>query len=147
MRARNLPRGELESKFLRRMDEEFSVVSNLLPQVTSICSNHVRASILHLPVNTPDTLHSMQVEEMAFRIGVRSRTVVYHLERLKQWKLVDVKKVQKHGDKSRMSIWGLNLENRDWIIKCYSNITTHFFDDAELDEMTSRNISFRKRRT
>jgi DNA-binding transcriptional ArsR family regulator len=86
----------------------------------------------------------MQVEEMAFKIGVRPRTIIYHLEKLKKWRLVEVKKIQKYGNKIRRNIWGLDLEHKHWVIKCYNNITTHFFDDNELEEMTSKNRTFRK---
>ena len=123
---------------------DFYVTTKFLPEVRTICSNGIRASIMHLLINSPETLHSMQVEELAFKIGVRPRIIIYHLERLKEWGLVEVRKNKKHGNKNRRSIWGIDLKHPSWVMECYNSIITHFFDERKLNEFTRKNKSFRK---
>ena len=123
---------------------DFYITTKFLPELRSICSNRIRASIMHLLIKSADTLHSMQVEELAFKIGVRPRIIIYHLEKLKECKLVDVKKNQKYGNKQRRSVWGLDLNHPNWIAECYSAVNTYFFDEKELKKLTNRNKSFRK---
>lgn len=74
----------------------------------STLSNGTRASILHLLASSPDTLYSMQVQELASILEMSPRMVIYHLEKLKASGLVDVKKARKYGLKERRSIWGLD---------------------------------------
>jgi hypothetical protein len=62
---------------------------------------------------------------------------------LNEWKLVEVKKTSKYGEKNRRSIWGLNLKHPNWILECYKNIRDYFFTEKELEEITSRNKDFR----
>ena len=124
-------------------DADLQVVARFLPEISSICSNKTRAGALHLLANSPETLHSMKVEELAFKLGVRPRILIYHLERLKNWKLIDVKKSHKYGRGEKRSIWGLDLRYPNWILECYRTIRLHFFSERELGEITNRNKSFR----
>jgi DNA-binding transcriptional ArsR family regulator len=78
----------------------------------SVLSNGTRASILQALAGSPDTLCSMQVEELSSRIGTSPRVVIYHLEKLRACGLVEVKKSRKYGRKERRSIWGLDARNR-----------------------------------
>ena len=142
---------ELQLKMLQRSGKfgssklfDFNIETKFLPQIRMICSNKTRASILYLLIKSFDTSHSMQVEELSFRLGVSQRVVIYHLEKLKEWRIVEVKKSQKYGDKSRRSIWGLDLNNTNWVIRCYNNIVKHFFDERELEQLTTKNKSFRE---
>ncbi|MEM2180915.1 MAG: hypothetical protein QXP32_08910, partial [Nitrososphaeria archaeon] len=54
-----------------------------------------------------------------------------------------VRKSQKYGEKSRRSIWGLNLKYPSWILECYRNIRSYFFTENELEEIVSKNKNFR----
>jgi len=138
--------------FLRVMqpvnsDADEQVLIQFLPEISSICSNKIRAGILHLLINSPETMHSTQVEELSFKLGVRQSVCIYHLEKLNEWKLVEVKKNQKYGDKNRRSIWGLDLRYPNWILECYKNIRSFFFTEKELIEITSRNKNLRNSST
>lgn len=124
-------------------DADLQVLTQFLPEVRHICSNKTRAGILHLMINCPESIHSMQVEELSFKIGVRQSVCLHHLEKLNEWKLIEVKKCSRHGSKSRRSIWGLDLRYPSWILECYKNIRSYFFTEQELEEITSKNISFR----
>lgn len=101
------------------------------PGVGSILSNVTRASILHLLSSSPDTLYSMQVEELASAIGTKPRLVIYHLERLKSWGLVEVMKTRKYGNRERRSIWGLNAKNAGWVQEC-CGMLGHFLEEGQL---------------
>ena len=90
-------------------DADSQVLMQFLPEVSSICSNKIRSGILHLLIKSPETLHSMKVERLCYMLGIRQSVCIYHLEKLKEWKIVEVKKNQKYGNKSRRSIWGLDL--------------------------------------
>jgi len=124
-------------------NSELQVMMEFLPQIRVICNNKIRAGILHLLINSPESLHSMQVEELCFRLGIKPSVCIHHLEKLNEWKLVEVKKTSKYGEKNRRSIWGLNLKHPNWILECYKNIRDYFFTEKELEEITSRNKDFR----
>jgi hypothetical protein len=124
-------------------DADLATMNQFLPELSIICNNKTRAGILHLLINSPKTLHSMKVEELAFRLGTRPRVIIFHLERMKNWKLLEVKKNQKYGNKERRSIWGIDLRYPNWILECYKTIRTHFFTEDELNEITNQNKSFR----
>jgi len=125
-------------------NSDLETLTKHLPEIRKICSNKIRAGILHLLVNSPETLHSMQVEQLSFKLGIRPTVCIHHLEKLEKWKLVEVKKRQNYGNKERRTIWGLNLRYPSWVLECYKNIRTFFFSEKELKEITSRNKSFRK---
>lgn len=127
-----------------KREKDFQVMNKFLPEIRIICSNPIRAGILHLLINTSDTLHSMRTEELAVKLGVRPRVLIYHLERLEKWGLVKVKKTQKYGNKERRVIWGLDLNHPNWILECYRHIRAYFFTEKELKELTNKNKSYRK---
>jgi hypothetical protein len=85
----------------------------------------------------------MRVEDLAFKLGIRPRVLIYHLEKMEGWKLLEVKKSQKYGNKERRSIWGLDLRYPNWVLECYKTIRTHFFTEDELNQITNKNKSFR----
>jgi hypothetical protein len=124
-------------------DADLAVMEQFLPEIRIICSNKIRAGILHLLINSPNTLHSMRVEDLAFKLGIRPRVLIYHLEKMEGWKLLEVKKSQKYGNKERRSIWGLDLRYPNWVLECYKTIRTHFFTEDELNQITNKNKSFR----
>ena len=132
-------------RILGQVDKEadFQVMANLLPEISSICSNKYRAAILHLLINAPETMHSKKVEEISFSLGIRPTITIHHLEKLEEWKLVDVKKSQKFGQKERRSIWGLDLRYPNWILECYKTVRTHFFTEKQLNELTQKNRNAR----
>ncbi|MEM5794141.1 MAG: winged helix-turn-helix domain-containing protein [Candidatus Aenigmatarchaeota archaeon] len=122
---------------------EMQVMLEFLPEIRVICNNKIRAGILHLLINSPESLHAMQVEELCFKLGIKPSVCIHHLEKLADWKLVEVRKSRKYGEKSRRSIWGLNLKYPNWILECYKNIRNYFFTEKELEEITSKNKAFR----
>lgn len=124
-------------------ENEQNIMKQFLPEMFKICSNKIRAGILHLLIYSPNTLHSMQVERLALKLGIRPRVLLFHLEKLTDWKLLEVKKNQKYGSKIKRSIWGLNLRHPNWIMECYKTIRSHFFTQEQLSEITNRNVSYR----
>ena len=123
--------------------EDFDIIARFMPEIGSICSNQTRAAIIHMMVKTPETLHSMNVETICYRLGIRQSIAIHHLEKLEEWKLVEVKKNQRYGNKTRRSIWGLNLRYPNWISECYQSVRAHFFSEKELDKITNINKSLR----
>ena len=136
---------KISLKIIKPVDEEANadIISSFMPEIGLICSNQIRAGILHLLVKSPQTMHSRKVEEICFKLGIRPSVCVYHLERLMDCKLVEIKKNQRYGKKTRRSIWGLNLRYPEWILECYKSVKTHFFSEKELDQITNVNKSLR----
>ena len=132
-------------KIIKPVNQEanLDVVSNFMPEIGTICSNQIRAGILHLLVNSPETMHSMKVEDICFKLGIRQSLCIHHLEKLMDCRLVDVKKNQRYGNKTRRSIWGLDLRYPNWILECYKSVRSHFFSEKDLDKITNINKSLR----
>jgi DNA-binding transcriptional ArsR family regulator len=136
---------ELSLRLIKKpVDEETEkkVIENFLPDIIEICSNPVRACIIHLLIKSQSTGHSLKVEDMAFRLGTYHRIVLHHLERLKKWELVEVRRLKSYGKKSKRSVWGLNLRYPNWIFEVYTSIKNGF-TETELKKMCGRNISMR----
>jgi DNA-binding transcriptional ArsR family regulator len=74
-----------------------------------VASNINRVAILHLLRTCPK--REMQAEKLAQMIGVSHRTVLYHLDVLENYELVQVRGFRKKGQKMLRSVWGLNIEN------------------------------------
>ena len=121
---------------------EKTVIENFIPDMIEICSNPIRAGIIHLLVRSPSTGHSLKVEEMAFRLGTYHRIILHHLERLEKWELVRVRRLKNYGEKVKRSIWGLNLKYPNWIFEVYNSIKSGF-TEAELKSMCNRNKNMR----
>jgi DNA-binding transcriptional ArsR family regulator len=124
---------------------EESFINAIRPELNFIASNPVRASILHLLTSAADLNHSMQVEEMAFRIGKRHSVIIYHLEQLANWKIVEVVKSGRYGIKGRRNIWGLNMKFPNLISSVYSRIIKFFYTQNELEKMCNVNTNVRTR--
>ena len=125
-------------------EEEEAIMKKFLPAIYKICSNKIRAGIIHMLFKSAATMHSAGVEQLSFKMGIRPSVCIYHLERLERWKLVEVRKAEKHGTSTRRSIWGLNLKYPNWVLECYKAIRLHFFSEDELNEITNKNKSRRK---
>jgi DNA-binding transcriptional ArsR family regulator len=123
-------------------DSEKTVMENFIPDIIDICSNPVRAGIMHLLVKSSSTGHSMKVEEIAFRLGTYHRIILHHLERLKAWELVEVRRMKKYGKRTKRSVWGLNLKYPNWIFEVYDAIKSGY-RESELRRICSRNNSMR----
>jgi len=132
-------------RIMEPVDKEvdINILARFIPEIGMICSNQTRAGILYLLINSPETLHSMKVEELCFKLGIRQSVCIHHLEKLSEWRLVEVKKNQRYGNRTRRSIWGLDLKYPNWISECYKSIRTHFFSEKELDKITNINKSLR----
>ena len=124
-------------------DADIDIISRFMPEIGTICSNQTRAGILHLLVNSPETMHSMKVEGLCFKLGIRQSVCIHHLEKLNEWRLIDVKKHQRYGNKTRRSIWGLDLRYPNWVLECYKNVRSHFFSEKELNKVTNINKNLR----
>jgi len=74
-----------------------------------VASNINRVAILHILRNC--SKKEMQAEKLAQTIGVSHRTVLYHLDILEDYELVQVRGFRKKGQKLLRSVWGLNIEN------------------------------------
>lgn len=102
-----------------------------------VCSNLNRVCILHLLRNTRK--NEMQAEEMSFRLGLSHRTILYHLDILHDYGLVEVRKFRKKGDKLMRSVWGLK-NGKSHLKNVFSKIGTNF-EIKHLDERIRKNAS------
>lgn len=101
-----------------------------------ICSNINRLCILHLLKKSPR--NEMQAERIAANLGISHRTVLYHLDILEDYDLVEVREFRKKGSKLLRSIWGLSSENSGNLTKIFSRIKSKFNLD-ELDRFMVEN--------
>jgi DNA-binding transcriptional ArsR family regulator len=124
-------------------DNEDSIMFSLKPEFNRICYNPLRASIIHLLVKSKDLNYSLSVEEIAYKLGKRHSIVIHHLESLSKWKIVDVIKTFKHGNKERRSIWGLNLKYPNLVQDVYHHMLKTFYTVNELEKMCSINKNVR----
>jgi hypothetical protein len=124
-------------------DADVDIITRFMPEIGTICSNKIRSGIIHLLINSPRSMHSMKVEGLCFKLGIRQSVCIHHLEKLSEWRLVEVKKYQKYGKKTRRTIWGLNLNYPNWILECYKSIRSHFFSEKQLDKITNIDKSLR----
>jgi DNA-binding transcriptional ArsR family regulator len=124
-------------------ENEDSVLYSVRPEFNRICYNPIRASIIHLLVKSKDLNHALSVEEIANKIGKRHSVVIHHLEKLMEWKVVDVVKSYKYGNRQKRSIWGLNLKYPNLIQSVYSHMIKTFYNVNELDRMCCINKNVR----
>lgn len=99
-----------------------------------VCSNLNRVCILHLLSSSVN--QEMQAERMAYMIGLSHRTVLYHLDILHDYDLVEVRKFRKRGTKLMRSVWGLKSGNGH-LKKVFTRIKKNF-NTKELDLMISK---------
>ena len=125
-----------------KKEVEREVIQTFLPETVEILRNPIRAGIVHLLVNSPNTGHSMKVEQLAYKFGTYHRIIIYHLEKLQNWKLVTVKKSSSYGKKTKRSIWGLDLKYPNWVLEVYSSIQQAFEKD-NIEEIYNKNINIR----
>jgi len=123
--------------------ERDSSLYKIRPELEKICSNQVRACILHLLLKNKERGHCMSVEEIAFKLGKRHSVIIHHLEKLSKWNLVQVVKCEKYGSKQKRSLWGLNLSSPDVVKEVYAYILKYFYNMNELDRMCSMNKNVR----
>jgi DNA-binding transcriptional ArsR family regulator len=124
-------------------DNEESIIYSLRPEFNIISYNSIRASIIHLLVKSKELNHSLSVEEIAYKLGKRHSIVIHHLEKLFKWKVVDVIRSFKYGNKERRSIWGLNMKYPNLVQDIYSHMLKTFYTVNELDRMCSANKNVR----
>jgi DNA-binding transcriptional ArsR family regulator len=124
-------------------ENEDSVLYFVRPEFNRICYNPIRASIIHLLIKSKDLNHALSVEEIANKIGKRHSVVIHHLEKLMEWKIVDVVKSYKYGNRQKRSIWGLNLKYPNLIQNIYSHMIKTFYNVNELDRMCCVNKNVR----
>jgi len=125
-------------------ENEESMLYYIRPDFNRICYNPIRASIIHLLVKSKDLNHALSVEEISHRLGKRHSVVIHHLEKLMEWKIVDVVRTFKYGRKQKRSIWGLNLKYPNLVQNVYAHMLKTFYTVSELDKTCSVNKSVRK---
>lgn len=127
------------------MDEEIEekILNILKPELNYICYNSTRACILHLLIKNKDLNHALCVEEISRKLGKRHSVVIHHLEKLSEWKLVEVIKLSKYGNKEKRKIWGLNLKYKNIIINVYNHLLKNFYNVNELEKMCCVNKNIR----
>jgi len=123
---------------------EQKLIDMIKPELNKICFNGIRASILHLLFNKKELGHCLSVERISHKLGKRHSVVLYHLEKLENWKLVKVVKTYNHGRKERRSIWGLNDSVPNLVSEVYSYMLRTFYTQKELNDMCSINKNVRK---
>lgn len=132
-----------EEGFIINDDGEY-LLSLIKPELNQICSNPVRACIIHMLVQNKELDHTMQVEEISKRLGKRHSVIIYHLERLEDWGIVHVVKKSKYGDEGiKRRIWGLNLNYPTVIKDLYSRILKNFYTQKQLEKLCSVNENVR----
>lgn len=125
-------------------ENEESLLYSLRPEFNRICYNPIRAAIIHLLVKAKDLNHALSVEEIAHKLGKRHSVVIHHLEKLVDWKIVNVVKTSKRGNKNIRSIWGLNLRYPNLVQNVYLHMLKTFYTTTELDKMCCINKNTRK---
>ena len=136
------------NKFSLNVDSEVSedeenLIIRLRPEFNRICYNSIRASIIHLLMKSKDLNHSLSVERIAHKLGKRHSVIIHHLERLQDWRLVDVVKHDIYGTKKKRSIWGLNLNYPNLIKEIYVYLLKTFYTVEELERLCNVNINVR----
>ncbi len=101
-----------------------------------VCSNFNRLCILYLLKKSPK--NEMQAEKIASNLGISHRTVLYHLDILHDYDLVEVREFRKKGSKLLRSVWGLNAENRENLNKIFVRIRRKF-NLEELERLITLN--------
>ena len=101
-----------------------------------VTSNFNRLCILYLLKKIQN--NEMQAEQIASNLGISHRTVLYHLDILQDYGLVEVREFRKKGSKLLRSVWGLNSGNTENIKKIFSRIKRKF-DLEELDKLITLN--------
>ncbi|MCD6591214.1 MAG: winged helix-turn-helix transcriptional regulator [Candidatus Aenigmarchaeota archaeon] len=107
-----------------------------------VASNINRVLILHILKNSPG--NQMQTEKIANALGISHRTALYHLDILKDYELVEVRKFRKKGESLLRSVWGLNSENMERVNKIFAKIKKKFKAE-ELKDIAVANGGQRKK--
>lgn len=116
---------------LRKHSMENNIMNSIL------CSNENRVGILHLLKNSPK--NEMQAEKIAYSLGISHRTVLYHLEILRECGFIEVRKFKKKGNHLVRSVWGLSSENEESLAVIFSKIRERF-DMQDLNRRITKNI-------
>jgi len=125
------------------IENEDSIIYSLRPEFNRICYNSLRASIIYLLIKSKNLNHALSVEEIAYRLGKRHSVVIYHLESLSRWKIVEVIKSSKYGNRERRSIWGLNLKYPKLIQEIYFHMSKTFYTTKDFESMCNINKNVR----
>jgi len=123
--------------------EQDDLIQAIRPELNYLCSNPIRACILHSLIKSQNLNYTLSVEELAQCTGRRHSLIIHHLEILNRFSLVAVVKSKKYGNKEKRSLWGLNLEYQDLISTTYRHIQKFFFTQSQLDKMSSVNKNVR----
>ena len=122
---------------------EEELIQAIRPELNHICSNKIRACILHILSKSKNLNYSLNVEEIAKAIGKQHSVVIHHLEKLSQCNLVKVVKTKTCGGKEKRAIWGLDIRYPNLISIAYNHTLKRFFTQAELDKMCGVNKDVR----
>ena len=81
----------------------------------------------------------IKAEEIANKLGISHRTVLYHLNILEEYDLIGVKRYRRKGEKQLKSAWGINRRNKDVINALFKKVDK-YFTKTELEGMININI-------
>ena len=124
-------------------EDEENLIIRLRPEFNRICYNSIRASIIHLLMKSKDLNHSLCVERIAHKLGKRHSVIIHHLEKLQDWKIVNIVKHDVYGTRKRRSIWGLNLNCPNLIKEVYIHLLKTFYTVEDLEKLCNINVNVR----
>ena len=122
-------------EFENKNDGKFS--SQLVNAI--VCSNINRAALVYLLNRLPKK--ELQAEKLSVRLGLSHRTVLYHLNVLEGFGMVEVRKHRKFGNKLVRSVWGLAEQKHNQEI--FKKIEEEF-GTSELEKLVNKNSNGRK---
>ncbi len=122
-------------EFENKNDGKFS--SHLVNAI--VCSNINRAALVYLLNTLPKK--ELQAEKLSEKLGLSHRTVLYHLNVLEGFGMVEVRRHRKFGNKLVRSVWGLSEQKRNQEI--FKKIEDEF-GTSELEKLINKNSNGRK---
>jgi len=99
-------------------------------EMSFICNNPVRASIVYLLMKMKDSDYCCNVEQISSRLGKNHSIILHHLEKLAEYGLVEVVRTVRYGNKEKRKIWGLDLNRSELVKEVYDYIIKFCFTVA-----------------
>lgn len=91
------------------------VIKKFEPFLEFICSNQYRIKIIELLLKNKDVGYTISVSELKDKLKLHHSTVIYHLEKLQEYKLVEP--VSQAG---KRRYWRLDLKYPKWIERVHN---------------------------
>lgn len=124
----------IDLRLVEPVDEQAEelIINKFRPLLNFICSNQTRAGIIYLLVNSKVTNHTLTVSSLCKKLNSHHSTILYHLERLKEWGVV---KPWNFNSKKR-TYWSLNLKFPNWVSEIYAHLRSNCFTEKELNQLS-----------